>query len=372
MKLPLVKLASAQDTAEPVTYPVTYSETLGLADAISVQVVHCLRDGLRFGASTDTLAEVLVTVREDLGFRDVVHHVWALIFSEALGLGDDPAATSEYLAQLVDAIALHAGEANLLDAQDVVVEAIALGDAHAFVWPAAIAEHLGLTDASSTLLEAWNRIIDGVRLAATPTHSATLTAIVTEEMALAASTTTAAELFALVREGLALMVTVALDDGVYMGWVFHAGPNAYTSYSNVNFNSFCQMPDGRYYGAMPDGLYLLEGDDDAGTDIAAHVRAGLENFGTQRMKRMPMMYVGYRTNGDVLLKVVTTSPEGDKREDIYKLEQRTADAMRESRVKIGRGLKSVYWGFELANVDGADFEIDSVEFFPMVLDRRVN
>ena len=105
--------------------------------------------------------------------------------------------------------------------------------------------------------------------------------------------------------------------------------------------------------------------------ITARLRSGLTDLGTRVAKRAPEMYLGYRADGDVLLKVITTSETGAKVEDWYRLEARPAQDIRESRFKIGRGIKSVYYGWELCNVDGADFEVDSLEWRPLKLDRRL-
>ena len=37
---------------------------------------------------------------------------------------------------------------------------------------------------------------------------------------------------------------------------------------------------------------------------------------------------------------------------------------------VQRGLKAVDWDFEIENVDGGDFELSSIEFRPLILDRR--
>jgi len=39
--------------------------------------------------------------------------------------------------------------------------------------------------------------------------------------------------------------------------------------------------------------------------------------------------------------------------------------------RLGWGLQAVDWDFELANVNGADFELHSVEFHPTQLSRRI-
>jgi hypothetical protein len=68
---------------------------------------------------------------------------------------------------------------------------------------------------------------------------------------------------------------------------------------------------------------------------------------------------------------VVISPNGSKEEHWYRLEQRPTEALRENRVPVGRGLKSVYWQYELHNIDGADFQIETVRMWPMGLSRKV-
>ena len=48
-------------------------------------------------------------------------------------------------------------------------------------------------------------------------------------------------------------------------------------------NSFVEI-DGKYYGASSDGLYLLEGSDDAGAPIDASFGFGQLDFGTPQVK----------------------------------------------------------------------------------------
>jgi len=62
---------------------------------------------------------------------------------------------------------------------------------------------------------------------------------------------------------------------------------------------------------------------------------------------------------------------GELREHWFTATERTANAPREQVIQLGRGIRSRYWQFELANKDGADFEIDKLELYPVYLNRRV-
>lgn len=172
-------------------------------------------------------------------------------------------------------------------------------------------------------------------------------------------------------DGVTLFASLRLGDGEYVGWVLNTATRAATEYTNYPFTSMDGWR-GRYFGTLDTGLYELDGDDDDGDPIEASVRTGLMNMGTQRMKRLPSAYIGVKSSGGLALKVVTTEPDGAKVQDWYELTPRaSSSAHHQGRIKLGRGLKSVYWSLELVNQAGADFQLDVIELFPMFLDRRL-
>lgn len=65
-------------------------------------------------------------------------------------------------------------------------------------------------------------------------------------------------------------------------------PSVYTGY---NFSSFC-MVDGKAYGTNDTGIYLLEGDNDAGDTIHTGVRISKSAYGSNRRKRPRMLRLG--------------------------------------------------------------------------------
>ncbi|MGH8081870.1 MAG: hypothetical protein ACREP7_14950, partial [Lysobacter sp.] len=173
------------------------------------------------------------------------------------------------------------------------------------------------------------------------------------------------------RDSLQLMFRLQLEDGEYVAWVMNTESRSLAKYTNYPFNSFMRV-GGKYYGATDTGIYLLEGDNDDGDAIRGKLRAGLSSMGSRLLKRFPYVYFGYTATGDVLLKVVVANAEDAVREaHVYRLAARAAGDMREGRVPVGRGLKNVYWDWVIENVDGAQLAIDTVEFLPMQLERRV-
>ena len=142
-------------------------------------------------------------------------------------------------------------------------------------------------------------------------------------------------------------------------------------YTNYPFNSFMRV-GGLYYGATDTGLYQLDGNDDAGTPIAARLRVGMAMLGSRSLKRVPAAYFSYTASGDLLLKVVIPSPvDGLREAHCYKLKANNTANLGPGRVVIGKGLTSVYWDFAVENIAGADFEMEAIDIYPVALERNV-
>ncbi len=139
---------------------------------------------------------------------------------------------------------------------------------------------------------------------------------------------------------------------------------ATSAYEGFNFNSYGVI-DGEAYGCRADGLYRLAGNDDAGVPIGASINFGRSNYNTSELKGVKNAYVGVSSTGRLVLKV---SYEGHE----YLYVARDYDETRQTqRFDTGRGIKANYLQFELYNRDGDDFDIDSVEFLIIPLNRRI-
>lgn len=147
-------------------------------------------------------------------------------------------------------------------------------------------------------------------------------------------------------------------------WVLHLDTNGSTRYDNFAFNSFAKVGE-RYYGANADGLFALEGPDDAGERIDASVDFGNVTFGTALRKGLPYCYVGVASNGRLVLKV-----EADGQTYYYDA-QSTSEDMKQQRFKLGRGLRATYYHLTLINHGGSAFDLDTIEFMPLELNRRL-
>lgn len=146
----------------------------------------------------------------------------------------------------------------------------------------------------------------------------------------------------------------------------HTEALSLTTYSNFPFNSFAAF-NGLYLAAGDNGIFALTGSTDNGAIIQAAARTGLTDFGTSFLKRVDRAYVGYRTNGDLLVRVFTD--EVNIRD--YRLTGSGATGLHGNHLRIGKGLGARYWQFEVQNMNGADFNLDLIEIKPTKLPRRV-
>lgn len=138
---------------------------------------------------------------------------------------------------------------------------------------------------------------------------------------------------------------------------------AVSEYINYKFNSQAYF-NGKYIGANTNGIFDLTGDDDAGTDIAAKIRTGLDDLDSYNLKRVWGVYLSH--NGEALrIKTVTESGDFDT---VAGAKNRSAISVQ--KFKSQRSKRDNYWGVEISNVGGSDFQINSLELVCEVLNRR--
>jgi hypothetical protein len=148
-------------------------------------------------------------------------------------------------------------------------------------------------------------------------------------------------------------------------WVINADTQAAGRYENHGFNSYGVFA-GRAIGAKASGLYYLDGEADGSTPIHASVNFGKHTFGVSALKRMSNAYIGCASSGRMYLKITA-----DGTEHIYASRLEGTGLLKQNRFDIGKGIRANYLEFELFNSDGANFELESVEFIAVPLARRI-
>lgn len=159
------------------------------------------------------------------------------------------------------------------------------------------------------------------------------------------------------------IVSVYVDpSGGLTAWAVNTTTGAVSEYTNYYFNSYAAMGK-KYLGASEEGLFELDGDTDAGDAVIARIKSGNMQFAEGRHASIKGVYIAVRGAGNWVLKIVAN----DDKTYIYSV---SASSMKTTRINIGKGLRARYFSYELISA-GQDFDLDSIEFLPIVNSRRV-
>lgn len=143
---------------------------------------------------------------------------------------------------------------------------------------------------------------------------------------------------------------------------------AVSTWTGCDFESLAQVGED-VLATGPDGLYILDADDDDGTPINARVDFASVGFGISQTKRIDNLYIGYSAEGRLRLSLSVQESGGVPA--VFPLERRPADTPRVTRVTPGKGMVGRYWRMSLQNEDGAAFWINDAEVDLAVSSRRI-
>lgn len=351
------------------------SDTLPLDVGLKADVPPEIRDGLRMILTPSIRTHFVDAVRGSLDLADSIVFGWSVLFADTIDMAMDVSVSLAALTYAEDTL-LAAGVVDTrMNAQVAVIDALVMQELLAQGISLSLVDSLTVDDDIVPALQRVATMLDGLVMDGDAAAALRIIVLTEDGVDLGETWSTQMVMQEAMADGLQMFVAFRLGDVEYSCWALNTsrtaeGPvPAVVEFQNFPFNSFCEF-DGRFFGASEHGLFELVGDTDNGDEIAAYVRAALRNVGTSIKKRAPAFYLGYKSDNSLVLKVVHTE-SGEKVEDWYAVEPRTMTDTNGNRVKIGRGLKSTYWGWELHNVDGADFALDVVEMFPLVTNRRV-
>lgn len=168
---------------------------------------------------------------------------------------------------------------------------------------------------------------------------------------------------------------VTIEDGSAQGdevqqdqarviFVINADTGAVSRYQfGEAINGAALTEDGLLMSA-PAGLYALDADTDAGVPIAWSLDTGFSKLGTEYLKRLSYINVLGRFSASPGLRIVSDR-DGIKREDRYVMDTRNRSSYRDGRIKIGRGIQSVFYGLGLTGTGPAEIESLQVDVEPL-------
>lgn len=325
---------------------------------------------LAMGADPRTTYDGKNVLVDRLAFADPLHYVVVVLLDEGLVFGDQLTPTFTSFVRVVSRLLLSGSATHYAEAFIQILDGLVLRALADALNKAEITDTLVMGEHIASLYTLYAALLERLVLEGSATPEYLATVVVEERLLLGANLSHAADLAVLIRDSIGFATTLTIDNGEYIAWVLNTESKGLSRYTNYPFNSFAKI-GGRYYGAGSDGIHRLEGEDDNGTDIKAMLRLGMTDMGSRKLKRLPEAFIGISTDGTILMKVITVSEDtGEKQAAIYKMRVRGAAVTRENRIQFGKGMKSVDWDWVIENVAGADFDLRSIEFRPVILDRR--
>lgn len=149
----------------------------------------------------------------------------------------------------------------------------------------------------------------------------------------------------------------ALPPASGAAWTANTDSWAASRYSGFRLESLAVIA-GRLYGAGEDGLYALDGDDDAGVPISGNITTGQHRSKGSGVPRGGYLYAPMTAAKAMQVSVLDTAA-GAPGTHTYPFEARHADGLAQMRAKFGKGVRSLMWQFQVGNVDGGAFSIPS-------------
>jgi hypothetical protein len=166
-------------------------------------------------------------------------------------------------------------------------------------------------------------------------------------------------------DGIQISAAYVGPEGLYTSWAVNTRNSDITEYRNWSFNCFAQMGD-QYLGGDKTGLYQLSGATDNGANILAHIKSGLIQFAGSKLTGFKAIYLGVlrtKSEDQFFFKLNTA----DGRSYTYAVRPQPETT---AKITVGKGIRARYFSFELIT-NGMDFDLESIEFVPMVAGRRV-
>lgn len=349
-------------------YPLAESATAtAIIDGFDVLA---LLEQVALGGSATPYLSAVSNLEQGIQFEDTLKIAWSMLLAEDMQLVGTVAGNPILLGAIIDTLHATGAAESRLDALAAVAGSIAMEALIQQGWSVEAIDSVAFNDALESAAKLIGPLVDAAALAGSAEHAMRLVAIAAESAHLVGDAEASAVLQAQASDGLLLYATLSIGGEEYAGWVMNTTTRGMSEYRQFPFESV-SFWRGRTWLAGRGGLYEMTGDDDSGDPIEAFIRTGLQDFAAGQQKRLPDVYYAVSGTGRVVLKVVTTDPNGVLVEDWYESTGSDAADYREGRFKVGRALKSRYIQFELHNTDGGRLDYTALDFRPLILDRRV-
>jgi hypothetical protein len=335
-------------------------DALHLSEGLVVLYGMQLVEQLRVADPLDAASTSNVSLVDAIGFVAQLRAAYDATVTDGIGVGD-PALLQRLLA-VVEGLGLSASLAGAASYHMTLVQGLRLTASLSNFFGADVVDWLNLNPSTFGQVLAYAALVDTVGVAAAVSPQLLINVELSEEIDITPAMAVRMLFSPSLIEGIGISAGMLEPNGALTTWVMNTRTGAVTEYTNYAFNSFAQLGN-KYLGASEDGIFELLGDDDAGEDIIARIKSGYLQFGGTQLSRLKEAYIAATGEGAMILRILTKDGE------TYDYSVDTRDG-RSTKVNMGKGQRSRYFAFELISA-GQDFDLDTLEFVPIVVQRRV-
>lgn len=353
----LPAIGEEQDQADYVVEAITFSDEYEIIRGFAAEDTIAFSDSMQWDSElpmwdeilfSDSVEQVTTQFAEDIiDFSDAVEAETGHVFADTI----DVSAALEHLSvsahEIEDAIGF--SDAAVLSAVTESEDTITFIDEVEQVASADVEDTIALSDEIEQVAALPGHEVEDVIAFSDATESVRTSTIEIEDV-------------------------IAVSDAVFQknpsatAWVLNTESGAASWYSNWQIVDMVQVGD-KVLAVGPEGLLLVDAEDDAGALIDASVKYGFMDFGEERKKRVDNFWFGYTSSGELSV-AVETYGQGHP-PYTYTMPVREADAPRNNRVRPGKGLNARYWRIELQNEGGCAFSVDSMSADVATSSRRL-
>lgn len=349
------------DVVDPVRSQLTtLTQALSLSSTLSAVIGLVLIERIRVSQSDIPNHKFHFTMSETAAFVDQLSRAIPLALSETITV--TPAQVVQRAIQVIEALQIADVIAPAILYHFTLSEQLIVADAIAKFLGADASDALTVTDTMAAVAGKGGQIDETITIAETITPMFMLRVIAEETLEIADGNVVQMLFNGELTEAIEVAGMYLGPSGSVTTWAMNTRSAGVTEYQNYAFNSFARLGN-KYLGATQDGLYELLGDNDDGASIIATIRSGFAQWAGTHLGSFKAAYLAVRGDGNFVLKVLTA----DGKTYVYQV---TAQSMKTVKVNMGKGLRARYFAFELVST-GQDFDLDTLEFIPLVAGRRV-
>jgi len=308
--------------------------------------------------TTDNVAEVL-------SITDSILIGFIIPILESLVISDINNADITKVAEVKELILSLDSTSNLVTFNNTLLEVLDILDTLNYGVSKTITEIVALSDLVSSTLKAVNTIVSTILCSESVDIHSSIFLFNSEELSILDITENKVLFNSLLKDDLIISVGGIEGGEDYISYLLSPETFSISTYSNYDFYGSAKI-DGKYLFINKNGLFKYGGDTDDGEDIISRIKTAAMSFGTSNLKQLPNFYMGLSNSNKIVLKVSV-----DGKADIFYKLNKTSENLETQKIAIGKGLIGRYFQFEIITQQNTQFELESLEFYPLTLKRKL-